>query len=453
MSHDLLAGLLPAGNPLAPFDAAALLDAPDQATPPELDTIPEVAGDSAIALDSEPEAAAELELLPDDDEEVPTLEIAQDAEVPAITPIPELSQGRGVPRGGRGAAAIVGRRRRSRNAPLILGMGLAVCAGIGVCVFLLVSGFGISQHGELVSTRTERNEEPAAANPANPIPANPAPANPGPANPAPGVTGPQRDPVMGGMLAPPQTPQPQPAQPEPTQPEPAQPEPVPEALANRAEMPKPVPAIPAPSEDPPMETPTTEEPATAAAPMENPPPAAPASSPLEPAIDAIRSGRYDEMLAAAEQAQQAATTPGQRELAAGMHLLAELADHYVEGIRRGAAGLGAAETFEIVPEMPVIVVESSRESVVLKINGRVKSYPFESMPLVLAHRLTEFSLPADDPVAKAAAGAYQAVWPQATDAHRRQAFEWWRNLDGEAAGADFSQLEPTVREIFGMSDS
>ena len=143
-------------------------------------------------------------------------------------------------------------------------------------------------------------------------------------------------------------------------------------------------------------------------------------------------------------------TDAQEQQLAEYALLVELADYYVEGIRRGAAGLGVAETFDITPGLTVAVVEGTRDKLALKVNGQVKSYKLDELPLVLAHRLTKFSLPEDSLEAEAGRAAFQALWSRATPGHRQQALDWLDRPKQDTDRFDMKSVQSAITNLFEL---
>lgn len=116
-------------------------------------------------------------------------------------------------------------------------------------------------------------------------------------------------------------------------------------------------------------------------------------------------------------------TPRDEAIRLGYGRLAVLAEYYAEGIRDGSEKLNVAETFDLPGGITVAVVESSRESISLKIEGRVRRYDIADLPLVLADQLAAFGLPMEEPVVQAGKAAFATVWAHATPEHRKQAIE------------------------------
>lgn len=412
MPRDILAGLLPTGDPLAPFDPAAARRAADATAADGASTTSAAAGTTA---DPMPEKTSETGSAATASKPGGP-SVADEFSIPLVQPPP-----------------VARRPRRSVAGPLVAGFALLLFTAVGACLYLLVSGMGISQQGQLIAT-DPRDTKTVAPQTARPIVENSTRMPPQPSLPSETVA---EEPLPGTSASLPSSGEPASTQnasveaPQPHEPSRGEPDGddgTPRAMAGTS------------AAEPDTESTGTES-----------------TDASEPQWDRVyrtlRSGKFSEMTRLTSEAVRTASTPEQRAKANRLHRLAGLAERYDAAIRSGAARLGAAEVFELVPGssgITAIVVESSRDEITLKVEGRVKTYSLDSVPLVLAHRLSKFSLPAGDPVAEAARGAYQALWPQATDAHRRQAFQWWRDLEGSAQGSDVSQLEPTVRELFDM---
>lgn len=173
---------------------------------------------------------------------------------------------------------------------------------------------------------------------------------------------------------------------------------------------------------------------------------------LEPISELLIAGSYEEVKAAIEKRELSKVAdPRGRDVVLGYQQLAEFAMHFREGIRRGSESLQDASTFEITGGIEAIVVEADRESIALKIDGRVRRYALDEVPLVLAERLASFGLPMDDPVSQAARGAYQALWPHATEAHREQAIELWRRLSTETKELSLAPLQSAIEYLYEQS--
>ena len=247
-----------------------------------------------------------------------------------------------------------------------------------------------------------------------PAPAMPAPAMPAPAMPAPAM--------------------PTPDQPAPNTPTPEPPKP---------ETP---PATPAP--------PTTPEPP--ATPPTPPPPPPPAEDPakvaaadmaLAAARKAIASADWANMIKASSDAASAAISDPQKESAARLAKLAELAEYYHGAIDMAVNKLGAGQTFELTEQLTVAVVEVTPEKLIVRFNGRNKEYPRRDIPLVIAHKVARMSIPPDAPTTQIAAEAYQAIAPISTPQYRDQAIKKLESFPEEVEGIRPSDLVAAIREL------
>jgi hypothetical protein len=167
--------------------------------------------------------------------------------------------------------------------------------------------------------------------------------------------------------------------------------------------------------------------------------------------DILRSGGFSEMSPAIIAATSAIQSESNKAKLAQYAILVELADYYVAGIRKGSAAQTAGESFELSPGIMVGVVEGTEDRIILKL-GRNKSYTFDEFPLVLAHRLAEFSLPlenpGDSPEAMAGRAIYQALWSQATDAHRRQAIDWLNQPELQTDRFSVADVRSAIERLF-----
>ncbi len=371
MHRDLLEGLLPAGNPLVPFDPQELNSTFISGPRVEI----QVVGEAPLAI--------------------PEVEVAQ-----LVLP-----------------KKIARKRRRSWVGPIMTLLVLGMFAGLAVCVWLLVNGTGLTTSGQLVAAKPTSVDNPGNV---RPIPNRPVEAPPR-ANAGNDRVKNDRlniDPVMGVGR------DPMKVEPDVEQPPASLP-----PADTPIEM-APVEEVPAmeetPMEETPMEVPA-EEPVVGGE-MESETDDGQFELALEAVANQFRSGDFTATEPLMELAQAQATTPEERQRLNGFALLPELLEHYREGIARGAESLGAGKTIDLVPGLTINVVESSRQKFVFKVEGRVKRYELDKAPLVVLHRLAEIGLPPDDNVAQASKAVFQAFWPSATLAHRLQSLEWLRAI-------------------------
>ncbi len=206
-----------------------------------------------------------------------------------------------------------------------------------------------------------------------------------------------------------------------------------------------------PAADPAMEMASVPPGAGEASPAGTPPAgdAEAAQQTIDKARQAIAAADWQTMQPLAEAAQLAAITAEQKNQASRLFQLAELASYYHGGVEKGLDGLNAAESFAVTDQLQVVVVEIGPEKVVVKFSGRNKEYPRRELPLVLAHKIAGFAMPAGAPETTAAGHAYQAVAPISTPQYRQQAIRALEAMTEEVEGADPVDVAAAIRDVFG----
>ncbi|QDS94902.1 hypothetical protein FF011L_36850 [Roseimaritima multifibrata] len=470
---DPLAGLLPKSDPLAPFDieAAAARSAglrPRQ--PPPLPT-------SVHSIDDTPEFADALtDTVDPDDQEPggsglgmaglsdPAVEPAQvespQAESPAVESIqfdPTVSMlqaGTANPSSGDNGNAGSGgdmafaqlasapkssvRRRRTSRAPMIL---------LSAVVLLMLGGIGGAAY-YLVERESQLTTQPQVAQAAAPVPRDRPRAQPSdsimgsmgprkstkpPADLAPFETSNQPMPSAmpmaagNGMGAGMETPS-QPDMQEPSMP--MQPEVTPDLSV--ASLPK-----------PPMPTPT-------------PPPAPPAPSDAEikqgdaallAAQNAFLKRNWLQVKPLAENAQRQAKTAAQIAAADKWFEVAEMADYYLGGIKKALGDLKSGNTLQLAPTLEVAISEVSQDHLKLQVNGRIKRYTFEEIPLLVLHQLEKMTMSAGEPAAPVARAVYQYWTPVSKPADREEALEQLRAMPDEVGGVHPHEIADTLQAL------
>jgi hypothetical protein len=232
---------------------------------------------------------------------------------------------------------------------------------------------------------------------------------------------------------------PTPAMPTPDQPTPDQPAP----NTPTPEPPKPeTPPAPPTTPEPPATPPTPPPP-----PAEDPAKVAAADMALAAARKAIASADWANMIKASSDAASAAISDPQKESAARLAKLAELAEYYHGAIDMAVNKLGAGQTFELTEQLTVAVVEVTPEKLIVRFNGRNKEYPRRDIPLVIAHKVARMSIPPDAPTTQIAAEAYQAIAPISTPQYRDQAIKKLESFPEEVEGIRPSDLVAAIREL------
>lgn len=163
---------------------------------------------------------------------------------------------------------------------------------------------------------------------------------------------------------------------------------------------------------------------------------------------AIAAADWQSMESLAEAAEQAAVTKEQKIRTSRLLQLAELASYYHGGLERGLESLNAAESFAVTEQIQVVVVEIGTDKVIVKFNGRNKEYPRRELPLVLAHKIALFAMPADAPETIAASHAYQAVAPISTPQYRQQAIRALEAMTEPVEGANPVDVAAAIRDVF-----
>ncbi len=172
---------------------------------------------------------------------------------------------------------------------------------------------------------------------------------------------------------------------------------------------------------------------------------------LQSAEAAIRNRDWKQMKPLAEMAQEVAATDQQKTMAQQLFEVADLADYYRQGIIKALGDLKSGNTFMLTEGVEVAVVEASATELVLQVNGRSKSFPVEEMPFVLVHKLGTFTMTKEDPVVMAAKAVYQAISLKALPQDRQQAAQWLKELPAEIEGSHPHEIAVTLERLFPAS--
>lgn len=435
-AQDPLRGLLPAMDPLAPFDVDAAARRASQARPYEPPPLPPP---SEQELASEPlESNGPLAV------DQPPAFTGPPAVEPEISLVindePAVASATGPVMATGPALARPATRRRRRSSPLLMiGFGLlmvTMLGGAGYGVYTLVQRE--QQRGDVVAQAapSPRVAAPPAARPAS------RPADPVMGNVGPGGSGSSSD----------------------TRPRPP--------LSTNVDVPLPPPLDTSmdgqPGDDgmvpitddglvtPPPPT-VTDPPAMDPDPAEpmQPEPAKPSAAELQAgqaaiaaAEAAIQTQGWTEMKPLAEKAQAAAADEAQKQIADQLFEVADLADYYYHGIVKAMEELPSGNTFMLTAGAEVAVVESSAQQIVLQVQGRPKTFPFNDMPFVLVHKLGSFTMTQDDPTVIAAKAVFQSLAKKALPMDRKQAAEWLNELPEEVNGSHPHEIAATLARLF-----
>ncbi|TWU35806.1 hypothetical protein Q31b_52410 [Novipirellula aureliae] len=134
----------------------------------------------------------------------------------------------------------------------------------------------------------------------------------------------------------------------------------------------------------------------------------------------IRNADWQQMSSLAKTCVEMPGTDHQLRIAESLYQISDLANHYRDGIRRGIETLKAGSDFEIDFGVRVIVVEATPQRLVVRLNAKTHRYLFDEIPLLLAHRLSTFSMSEKSPTTIAAKAAFEAISKNATPEHRQR---------------------------------
>ena len=221
------------------------------------------------------------------------------------------------------------------------------------------------------------------------------------------------------------------------------------------------PENPKPPQKPPEEPPSTpQQPqppdVPANPPPENPPPnldPPPRSNPPTLQIDlqkqatftkeasqvrAAMSGRNVEAAQRhLEVARKNAQTPEETARVARLQRMLDYLNQFWDGMSQSVASLEAAQELAVM-KTRVVVVESSRQHLIIRAAGKNRRYAIEDIPTVLVLSIVQDCFP-DEPWAKALIGTFLTVDP---DGDRTRARQYWQQAT--QGGIDVEQLMPEL---------
>lgn len=216
-----------------------------------------------------------------------------------------------------------------------------------------------------------------------------------------------------------------------------------------AETTKPeTPSMPEPQPSMPMPTPSTD-------PMpEKPIPDSPTPAMVQAnqaKIDAveelIRSAQWKEMKPAADALLKLNLNPEQTKRADAFYDIADLATYYRGGIERGLRSLQTGNSFDIVDNFPVIVVEVSADSLSIQYNKRTQTYALDELPPRLTEKIAAFALSPEQPDSIAGLALYRLIHPKTNDEYRRDAVKMLASVNGKLETVDSKMLQQVAKEI------
>lgn len=206
--------------------------------------------------------------------------------------------------------------------------------------------------------------------------------------------------------------------------------------------------------------PAMPEPAMPEPSMADPNMAAPGGSPSPAVVQAnqeqiaaaeklIRDAKWDQMKPATDALLKLDLNPDQFKHASALYDIADLVNYYRGGIVRGLGTLKVGNTFEIVKDLPVIIVEVSSQSLSFRYNRVDKSFTIDEMPPTLVERIAAMSLTPDQPDVVAGLALYRLVHPATNDEYRRDAIEQLQSVDGQLDKVDTEAMLAVVKEWSG----
>lgn len=213
--------------------------------------------------------------------------------------------------------------------------------------------------------------------------------------------------------------------------------------------------------DIPMTEPTpgpAPEPAPAMSPEPAPPPTA-TPEPSDAMVQAnqmkvesveqlIRSANWSEMKSAADGLLKLDLNQAQAERASTLFDIADLATFYRGAIGRGLATLKTGNSFEIVDDLPVIVVEVSPESLSIQYNRRTKTFTIDELPPRLTEKIASFALSPEQPDSIAGQALYRLIHPMTRDEYREDTLEVLASVESDLEKVDTAMLQTVVKELF-----
>lgn len=165
---------------------------------------------------------------------------------------------------------------------------------------------------------------------------------------------------------------------------------------------------------------------------------------------AIKTYRWDQLQPLAEAATDAAVSQPQKELATSLFQLVDLAVYYRGGIEKALGTLQAGNELDLRDDLKIVIVETGPDKLIIRFNGKNKEYTFDSLPLLLAHKLARLSMPGDSPTTQAAMYSFQAIAPITTPPYREAAITELEKIDGEVEGAEPAKLVAAIRHLYEL---
>jgi len=165
-------------------------------------------------------------------------------------------------------------------------------------------------------------------------------------------------------------------------------------------------------------------------------------------VDAVKQHDWARMKQLADDAQAAAASDQQKEQAAMIYQLVDLATFYHGGIEKGLTLLKAGNELDITDELKIVIVETGPDKLIVRFNGKNKEYTFDTIPLSLAHKIARLTMSHDAPTSIAAKHCYQAIAAVTTQPYREAAVAELEKITAEVEGAEPAKLVAAIRLLY-----
>ena len=173
---------------------------------------------------------------------------------------------------------------------------------------------------------------------------------------------------------------------------------------------------------------------------------------IEKLRETLRGAKWKQMTPAAEELKEELLTDDQRKQVDSLYELADLAAFYYGAIERGIASRQPAEAIDVTDQLRIVIVEIKPDALVIRVAGRNRTYTFDELPLILAHKMAEFALPPDQEINLAAKACYQALALKSESDDRKESIEWLHSIETEAPsetlGANPKEIAKTIEELY-----
>ncbi len=366
-----------------------------------------------------------------------------------------------VPRVSRPSA--VRRRKGPGLLPALVGLfALGMLGGIGYCIHLLVNkpgtqvaqGNGPQANGGPRATPGSGKRDRVMGDLAGPADDD-APATPSNFQMGVGVPDPQLPPLPSqNSQASSDQPEMQPSMNPSMQPNPEmQPNPnAPDGVPIPANIPNPTPE-PTPSPTP--------EPAPSPTPSPTPEPAPPAAPTPEQMAEGVKvieglrreiiSKRWHLPEAEIEKAKAVLVAEEHKLEAEGLERIVLFARQYDSFVREGAKGMEPTQSVEIAPGLPMVMVEVTDTQMVVRAQGKNRTYDLDDLPQLVADALAKLKADKSHPTTIAYRAAYMALSKRTSPEQREEVKGLWNSVAADPASegeVDVKGLNEILDRLF-----